>query len=92
MNQPVLESLDPKVEIQGRQVEPKPVPVAAGLLLRINDLGNVLREVIIETKRLPRDAGYEPHQDPTRSLALAQAHLQTGFMWLRKAVTRPKEF
>lgn len=84
----------PGVEIQltGTDVTNRPPPDPAEVMKRIEDIGSALRAIIIECKRLPRDKGVEAHQDPTRSLALAQAHLQTGFMWLRRSVENPKVF
>ena len=84
------------VEVTAHEVKDdnkKPeTPKAEELLARVNDIGNDLRAVIVLAKRLPRDKALEPHQDPSRALAQSQAHLQTGFMWLRKAITTPKEF
>ena len=84
----------PSVELHGTQVSgaPAPVPNAAELMARVNSIGDTLRALIVETKRLPREKGCEPHQDPVRSLAQAQVHLQTGFMWLRRAIEAPKVF
>lgn len=85
----------PEVVLQGTEVPATPVtspPTAAELLAKVDEAGAVLRALIVLTKKLPRDKALEPHQDPTRSLAQAQVHLQTGFMWLRKAINAPKEF
>ena len=65
---------------------------AESLMERLNDLGASLREVIVEAKRLPPTQGLAPHQDPTRSIAVAQSYLQTGFMWLRRAIAPTKDF
>ena len=63
------------------------------VLDKINALGNELRELILQAKRIPRLVqGLDAHQEPSRCVAIAQSHLQTGFMWLRRAVTQPKEF
>lgn len=82
----------PVFEVRGTEVTPQKLPDPDELLRQVNELGEALRVLIIATKRLPRDKALEPHQDATRSLALAQAHLQTGFMWLRRAIELPKIF
>ena len=81
------------VEVVGKEIKEIPAPPSAELLLaQANALGEQLRALIVTTKRLPRDKSLESHQDPVRSLSLAQAHLQTGFMWLRRAIEAPKVF
>lgn len=95
MNAGPLESNNPNVELVGTQISDVKTAApenAPALLNELNSVGDALRALIVRTKRLPRDKSLEPHQDPARSLALAQAHLQTGFMWLRRAITSPKEF
>ena len=85
----------PEVNLQGAEIKATPAvptPTAAELLKKVEEAGTALRGIIVLTKKLPRDKAFEPHQDPTRSIALAQAHLQTGFMWLRRAINAPKEF
>lgn len=67
-------------------------PTVAEVMAKVNELGAALRVVIVEVKSLPRTPGLDPHQDTTRSLALAQSHLQTGFMWLRRAIDNPNVF
>lgn len=82
------------VEAVGTELPANPLPTltAEELMDKINGLGLHLRECIVQAKRLPRVPGLEPYEDATRSIALAQAHLQTGFMWLRRAVECPKQF
>lgn len=88
-----IRKTDREVELHGREVPAlPPVQTAEELLLQVEAIGNTLRYLIVAAKRLPRDTALEPHQDPTRSLSLAQAHLQTGFMWLRRAIEKPKVF
>ena len=85
----------PDVEVKAVEAPPKtvePAPSAEELLLLTNNLGESLRTLIIAVKKLPKNKALEPHQDAGRSLALAQAHLQTGFMWLRRAIEVPKVF
>ena len=72
--------------------EQKPLPLPGDLMERADALGVELRALIVEVKRLPRTKGLDPHQDPVRSLAIAQTDLQTGFMWLRRAIACPKVF
>jgi hypothetical protein len=36
--------------------------------------------------------GFEACENPRRACAIARTELQTGFMWLIRAVTRPKGF
>lgn len=88
----VVSKSGPEVELVGLEVKPLEKIDATQLLARIEVAGDKLREMIVQAKRIPRATGLEPHQDPTRSLSLAQAHLQTGFMWLRRAVEQPKGF
>jgi hypothetical protein len=81
------------VTLEGKEV--KEIPAISDrdeLITKINAAGAILRILIIEVKKLPKEKGSEPHQDPIRSLALAQSHLQTGFMWLRRAVIIQDEF
>lgn len=88
----LVSNTGPEVEVRAKETAVTPLPKAEDLLLQVNAAGETLRSLIVSAKRLPRDKGLEPHQDPTRSLALAQAHLQTGFMWLRRAIEAPKVF
>ena len=82
-----------KVELLGREIsEPPKAPTAVELTARTNELGEQMRSLIVAAKRLPATKALDPHQDPVRSIALAQSHLQTGFMWLRKAIEQPKVF
>ncbi|MBM3460742.1 MAG: hypothetical protein FJX76_01445 [Armatimonadetes bacterium] len=80
--------MEPEV-VEVRAVE---APSRDALMAQANDIGNQLRALIVEAKRLPREKDLEAHQDPARALSIAQAHLQTGFLWLRKAINSPKEF
>lgn len=82
----------PVIEVRGTEITKQKPPDADALLRQVNELGEGLRLVIVAAKRLPREQAFEPHQEPSRSLALAQAHLQTGFMWLRRALESPKIF
>lgn len=61
-----------------------PDPLA--LMEEANRLGLELRALIVRCKKLPRTPGLEPHQDEVRALAIAQSNLQTGFLWLRRAI------
>lgn len=82
-----------QVELEGKEVtDPGPQPTAEELIAQLDVLGDALRALIIRSKHVPRTKGLDPHQDPSRSLALAQSHLQTGFMWLRRAIDMPKVF
>lgn len=88
----------PEITLTGREVTGlvppglQPPPTAADLIAKLDEIGASLRELVIVSKRLPRVPGLEPHQDQARSLALAQAHLQTGFMWMRRSIEAPKVF
>lgn len=62
------------------------------LLKKVNEIGDQLRGLILQAKKLPREKSLEAHQDPARALSIAQVNLQTGFAWLRKAIMAPKEF
>lgn len=79
-------------EFSGLEISESDMPPAQDLLRRLEAAGDVLRELIVQTKRLPRTPGLESHQELGRSLALAQSHLQTGFMWMRRSIEQPREF
>lgn len=85
----------PEIEVVAKEMPadaPKP-PSKDDLLAKANELGDQMRALIVEAKRLPRGKNsIAPHQDPSRALSLSQMYLQTGFMWLRKAIEVPKEF
>ena len=87
-----LVSLNSKVTVEGKEVSKEPPPKPAEVMAKVNDLGKQMRELILLTKRVPKVPNLEPHLDQVRSLALAQAHLQTGFLWLRRAIKPEKEF
>ena len=88
-----VKSSGPKLEVVGSEIKILPAtPTDAELLAKLTECGDALRELIVLSKRLPRIAGLEAHQEQGRSLALAQAHLQTGFMWLRRAISPSKDF
>lgn len=82
------------VELVGNKAQENtaPAPTAEELLARANALGDQLRALIIDVKRLPREKAIEPHLDPFRSLNIAQQTLQSGFLWLRRAIEAPKVF
>lgn len=89
----MLESSNPNIELEGKEVKEAPKPVNADeLMLKVEELGAQLRALIVESKRVPREKGLEAHQDPVRALALAQSNLQTGFMWLRRSIKPSKDF
>lgn len=85
-----LESKSEKVELTGKkitEVKEKPAPPdPAVLMAKLNELGDSMRALIIEVKRLPWDRTLGPYQDPVRSIAIGQSQLQTGFMWVRRAI------
>ena len=82
------------IDLSGVQTKPEvsPAPTAEELLARMDAIGVELRSLIVLAKRIPRINGLEPHQDSSKSLATAQSSLQTGFMWLRRAIEQPKIF
>ena len=84
----------PNIELRGREVttDKAPPPDADKLLQEVNQIGNRLREIIILSKKLPKKAALEPHQDASKCIAMAQANLQTGFMWMRRIFEAPKVF
>ena len=89
----LTESSGPSVEVEAKNVaDLPPAPAKDDLLREADVLGSQLRDLIVRAKRLPKDKSLEPHQDPIRALALAQANLQAGFMWLRKAIEQKREF
>lgn len=86
-----------KVEATSKEVSPtlpstEPVPDRGLVSERISAASAELRKLILEVKRLPRDKSLEPHLEEMRCLATAQTNLQTGLMWLRRAVNPTKEF
>lgn len=88
-----LEAVDSNVELKGTEVKDKPKPpTREELTADAARLGTELRALIVLAKRLPRDKDWESHEDPTRSLAIAQQYLQTGFLWLRRLIDAPKGF
>jgi len=88
--------MEPVEITTGGTVEAQAVEVkdanADELLARANEIGEQLRKLIVDSKRVSKPKGMDPHQDPTRSLSLAQMNLQVGFMWLRRALHPTKEF
>jgi len=80
-----------QIEVVGTEVKVESISREQALI-QLEQIGEKLRELIVSTKRLPREGAFSPHQDPVRSLSLAQSHLQTGFMWLRRAIENPKVF
>lgn len=81
------------IPVEGHEIKELPkVMTAEEIDAALAELGKELRRLIVSTKRLPRTGGLEAHQDPSRALALAQSHLQTGFMWMRRAVAPKDEF
>lgn len=89
----MLEAQDPsKIELQGKEIKEVPKPQSREELQKqVDDVGEYLRKLIVLAKLLPRK-GLEPHQDELRCLGQAQTLLQTGLMWLRRAIDAPKVF
>lgn len=95
----VVSENGPKVEMRGleiNEVHPSmskiPPPSIAEAMKSLEELADATRKFILTAKTMPRAKGMGPHQDPLRCLAIAQNNLQTGFMWLRRAVESPKVF
>ena len=85
------QSAGPEVEIVGTEVKPT-TATASELLARVDAAGEELRALIVAIKTLPREKNaIQTFTDPSRSLSIAQVELQTGLMWLRKAI-EPKGF
>ena len=61
-------------------------------LRRVSEVSLNLRKMIVDVKKMPRDKTLEPHTDEMRCLSQAQNNLQTGLMWLRRAINPSKEF
>jgi hypothetical protein len=89
MAEPVEVKASENVTVESQEVT---VQSPEELMEKLNKLGVELRAVVIAAKRLPRTKGLDPHQDPTRSIALSQAHMQTGFMWMRRAINPTLDF
>ena len=62
------------------------------LLLRVQEIGFELREIIVQAKKLPSEPNIEMHESHMRALDVAQTQLQTGMLWLRRAITRQRGF
>lgn len=45
-----------------------------------------------KVERLPIEEEYESYENPRRAMAIARSELQSGFMWLIRAVARPRGF
>jgi hypothetical protein len=91
VNDGPLEAVGNKVGLRGLEIpagEADPVE----LLKQLDEIGESLRQLIVQCKRLPKDKSLAPHQESGRSLSQAQVQLQTGFMWLRRAIESPKVF
>lgn len=74
------------------QVKEAPKPLSREELQKqVDDVGENLRKLIVLTKLLPRK-GLEGYNDELRCLGQAQSNLQTGLMWLRRAIDAPKVF
>ena len=67
-------------------------PTAVALLQQVDEFGANLRALLVEAKKLPKVEGLDKYQEPMRSLSIAQENLQTGLMWLRRAIEKPKVF
>lgn len=81
------------IPAEGHEIKELPKAMTAEEIdSALRALGSELRRLIVSAKRLPRVPGLEAHQDPARALALAQSHLQTGFMWMRRAIAPKDEF
>lgn len=82
------------MELVAKEIAELPkAPDADELLEKASAIGDQLRALIVECKKLPRDRNnILPHKDPSRSLSLSQMYMQTGFMWLRNAIKPSKEF
>lgn len=73
--------------------KPKPeLPTPEAILSRLDAIGNDLRALIVDAKKLATGKGFEPHEDPMRCIAIAQSELQTGFLWLKRSINRQKGF
>lgn len=85
--------LEGKVVLEGKPAaEPPAKATPEELMAEIQEIGDRLRAVILKAKRIDRAKMLDAHQDPLRSLSLAQSNLQTGFMWLRRAIEQPRTF
>lgn len=57
------------------------------LMNEAKDLGANVGDLIDSLKRDPNGEGFDQ-----RAVAIAATHLQTGFMWLIRAIARPETF
>jgi len=78
-----------------QDVTPPEIPNQEALLAEVEELAAKMRDLIVRAKPLKLlDVGTtrQPHLESKRSLGLAQDYLQTGFLWLRRAIQRPQVF
>lgn len=83
------------LQVVGRVAKDEPValPTVDELMERSHALGVELRTLILLVKKVAKNTPMlEPHQDPTRSLGIAQSNMQAGFMWLRRAIKPTDDF
>ena len=67
-------------------------PEEIALVNSIKELAEEVNETINVVAALPITDGAEVSENPARALNIARTELQTGFMWLIRAVARPKGF
>lgn len=91
MDQPLELKSEGNVKLEGREIT-APIPSRDDVRRAIGEAAMLMRRIILDVKKLPRDKALEPHQDELRCLAQAQTNLQTGLMWLRRAVEQTREF
>lgn len=90
-SQPEVQT-SPNVEAKGVEVTAEPSPTKEETLARVSVLSAELRRLILDIKKLPRDKTLSPHLEEVRCLSEAQTLLQTGLMWMRRAINPIKEF
>lgn len=63
------------------------------LMDEVDVLARSMRQLLVRCKNLPKqDEKLETYQMQKRSLTIAQEHLQTGFLWLRRCVSGDTRF
>lgn len=87
----VKASADINIDVVGKEIAGD-IPTPEALCARLEAIGNDLRNLIVDAKRLKRIQGLEAHQDQGRALAQGQSFLQTGFMWIRRAIRPQSDF
>jgi len=62
------------------------------LMNEVKELAEKVRALLIRVELLPCDEPVSQSTSPSRAREIARTELQTGFMWLVRAIARPTTF